>query len=467
MPILETLRFRPDSDLPMDDTQPMKQPLRRELLLAFAILFVSATFLTLVAVFLAFPDLQTPGGAALFLGGLLVIYLLLFFFIGGAILNRLVASPLEEMVTDVRRIASGDLDHRLGAGDVPEFAAMAVSVNEMAARLIRDQSLLAENVRSLEAANFELTQARAEVIRAARLATVGTLAAGIAHEVGNPLTAIIGYADLARSRAARAGQDGEMLDAIRSEAARIDRIVRGLLDYARPKEATSAPLDLGAVLERVRDLMARQGRIDQVRTEWLVGNEQPRAQADLHRLEQVLVNLLLNALDALEGVEDPWIGVSVQWETGPAGGGPLRREDDPPGINYAHRRRAAGKGWKDIGDGVGTAKLVVVVQVSDNGPGLPPGDPEQIFDPFFTTKDPGQGTGLGLAICARLMEGMGGYIEATNRPEGGALFTLRLPGVAIEQTEEQGPDAPDLDHEVGGSGEQPVPPAATTGAGEP
>jgi len=404
-----------------------KHPLRRELLLAFAILFVSATFLTLVAVFLAFPDLQTPAGAALFLGGLLVIYLLLFFFIGGAILNRMVASPMEEMAADVKRIAAGDLAHRLPAREVIEFSALSGSVNEMAARLIRDQTMLADNVQSLEATNVELLRARAEVIRTARLATVGTLAAGIAHEVGNPLAAIIGYVDVARSRAIRDGQEVELLDAIRAEAARIDRIVRGLLDYARPREVGSTPVDLADVLDRVRDLLAQQGRLDGVRTEWSVSDEQPLAQADLHRLEQVLVNLLLNALDALLGVEDPWIGVSVRREDGLAHGRPARREDDPPGINYAHRRRAV-QSESTFGSGVGTAEVVVVVEVEDNGPGLPDGDPDRVFDPFFTTKEPGKGTGLGLAICARLIEGMGGHIVASNRPQGGARFTVRLPG---------------------------------------
>ncbi|NNF29153.1 MAG: HAMP domain-containing protein [Gemmatimonadetes bacterium] len=424
-----------------------RHPLRRELLLAFAILFVSATFLTLVAVFLAFPDLQTPGGAALFLGGLLVIYLLLFFFIGGAILNRLVAQPMEEMVADVKRIAAGDLEHRLPSREVIEFSALSGSVNEMAVRLIRDQDLLAENVQSLEATNLELVRARAEVIRAARLATVGTLAAGIAHEVGNPLAAIIGYVDVARSRAVRNGQDVELLEAIRAEAARIDRIVRGLLDYARPREVDAAPMDIGNAIDRVRDLLAQQGRLEGVEIDWVVPEGKPLARADLHRFEQVLVNLLLNALDALVGIERPWIGVTVQWEVGPAQGRPERREDDPPGINYAHKRRARGTS-SELGSGVGTAKVVVVVEVEDNGPGLPEGDPDRVFDPFFTTKEPGKGTGLGLAICARLIEGMGGHIAASRRAEGGARFTVRLPGAAEDHEEGSRSDSPALSREV-------------------
>lgn len=408
----------------------MKQPLRRELLLAFAVLFLSATCLTLVAVFLAFPELDSPGQAALFLGGLLVIYLLVFFFFGGRLLNGLVTNPLEDMVADVRRIAAGDLEHRLKVGDIQEFSTMANSVNEMAARLIRDQTLLADNVRSLERTNRSLVEARDEVLRSARLATVGTLASGIAHEVGNPLGAIIGYADVARSRAERLGQEVEMVDAIRSEAARIDSIVRSLLSFAAPQESTFQPLDMGEVLTRIRELLSRQGRLDAVRTEWTVVADVPRAEADLHRLEQVMVNLLLNALDALEGTPDGWIGVSVDWESGGNALRPLRREDDPPGVNYAHRRRVAGE--DGIPDPLRSAETIVVIRVTDNGPGLPLDGPDRVFDPFFTTKDPGKGTGLGLAICARLVEGMGGRIEALNRAEGGAEFVLSLPGLAPE-----------------------------------
>ncbi len=405
----------------------MKKPLRQELLLAFAVLFLSATCLTLVAVFLAFPDLDSPATAALFLGGLLIIFLLVFFFFGGRVLDEMVTSPLEGLVADVRRIAAGDLEHRLSVGDIQEFKGVANAVNEMAARLIRDQNLLAENVRSLEKTNRNLVEARDEVLRSARLATVGTLAAGVAHEVGNPLGAIVGYADVARARALKAGEDPEMLEAIRSEASRIDRIVRGMLDFASPQEAETRPLDMGEVLTRIKDLLSQQGRLDNIKTEWSVVADVPRAQADLHRLEQVMVNLLLNALDALEGVRDGWVAVSVDWEVGSAALEPFRRQDDPPGVNYAHRRRLLGD--DGMPDPLRTAETLVVVKVLDNGPGLPPHAADQVFDPFFTTKDPGKGTGLGLAICARLIEGMGGRIDANNRPEGGAEFVVRLPSV--------------------------------------
>jgi len=110
---------------------------------------------------------------------------------------------------------------------------------------------------------------------------------------------------------------------------------------------------------------------------------------------------------------------------------PPRREDDPPGINYLHRRRRV---RDEAGvDPVARAQRLTVIEVSDNGPGIADADLEHVFDPFFTTKEPGKGTGLGLSICARLVEGMGGRIDAGASPEGGARFVIRLPGITADE----------------------------------
>lgn len=144
-----------------------------------------------------------------------------------------------------------------------------------------------------------------------------------------------------------------------------------------------------------------------------------------------MVNLILNALHAMDGLEEPGFTVSLAWEPGDVSHLPIRREDDPPGVNYMHRRRLARSGRGQDVDPLFTARKVAVIQVADRGPGIPEEDLERVFDPFYTTKEPGQGTGLGLAICARLVEGMGGRIEAARAEEdGGALFTIRLPGTS-------------------------------------
>lgn len=382
------------------------------------------------------PVLRSAAEGMLFVGVLLVVDLIILFLFGGAYLRRILLAPMERLALDARRVAGGEYRHRAAPAGSLELDQLAASVNDMADRLIADQELLAENVASLDRTNEELVAARDQVIHAARLASVGTLAAGIAHEVGNPLGAIMGYVDVARSRAHRDGGDTELLDSIREEAARIDRIVRGLLDYARPREAEPGPVSPAPVVHKVRALLEHQGKLDGATVTWSVAPDAPNVLMEPHRLEQVLVNLLLNALDAVEGTADPRVTVTLAVEEGELARLPRRRADDPPGINYMHRRRVSrDDGGKGV-DPLFTARAVVVLEVQDNGPGIAPEHLDTVFDPFFTTKEPGKGTGLGLSICARLIEGMGGRIQASNAPEGGAAFTIRLP--AATESEDQG-----------------------------
>jgi C4-dicarboxylate-specific signal transduction histidine kinase len=414
---------------------PMRSPtpLRRDLLLSFGIVFAGAILLATVGVFLVLPLLETPAETTMFIGFLILGNLVILFVFGRGLVKRTLLDPIDRLVGDARQMAAGDYQHRIADMDSREFQAVSESVNALADRLIEDRALLAENVESLEETNEELVRVRNQMVQAARLASVGTLAAGIAHEVGNPLGAVLAYVDVALSRARQSGDDTEVLEAVRSEALRIDRIIRGLLDYARPQAGSARSVAPASVLERVREILASQGRLDRVEHHWHVDPAVPDLVIDPARLEQVLVNLILNALDALKDGVRPAIEVVVgvesvehlqRWE---------RREGDPPGVNYAHRRRV-GVGRRSF-DPLAGAPEVVVISVSDNGPGLPAGDEERVFDPFFTTKAPGEGTGLGLSICAQLVESMGGRIQAANRPEGGACFTVRLTGAARAERE--------------------------------
>jgi C4-dicarboxylate-specific signal transduction histidine kinase len=192
------------------------------------------------------------------------------------------------------------------------------------------------------------------------------------------------------------------------------------------------------VAERVRQLLDDQGRLDTVTHEWLLEEGVPDVVMEPHRLEQVLVNLILNALDAVSEVAEPRVSVRLWADEGGVARLPFRRADDPPGINYMHRRRVSkDEGGKGI-DPLFTAPFVVVLEVEDNGPGIAEADMDRVFDPFFTTKEPGKGSGLGLSICARLVEGMGGRITVSNHAEGGARFTIRLPGSPVSPRDEHG-----------------------------
>lgn len=402
-------------------------PIRKELLLTFGALFGGAALIAAAGLAVLVPLLNGPPGAIPLVLILVGADFAAIFLIGTALLRQKLVGPMEALSRDARRIADGDYEHRIQASASAEIQEVRESVKAMAERLLADQALLAENIESLERTNQELIEARDQILQTARLASVGTLAAGIAHEVGNPLGAIMGYVDVAARRLEKAGQDTELLDAIREEARRIDRIVRGLLDYARPQGGQPDPVPPAEVLERVRVLLENQGAVAGVDNDWVYEQDVEAVVLEPHQLEQVLVNLLLNAVHAVRQAADPWIRVTLSMDTGEVASMPVKREEDPPGINYLHRRRVS---RDDGGRGVDplfTARHVVVIVVEDNGPGIVPEDLQRIFDPFFTTKEPGEGTGLGLSICARLVEGMGGRISAANRPEGGARFEIRLP----------------------------------------
>ena len=353
--------------------------------------------------------------------------LLIFLTFGARMLKKGLLEPVQVLVQGVDRIAEGDYRHRLELPNGLELRSITEGVNVLADRLIADQEALADNVESLDYTNRELVEARNEVIQAARLASVGTLAAGIAHEVGNPLAAIIAYVDVAVRRLEAAGEDRDLLLSIRSEARRIDGIVRGLLDFARPKADEGAPIQVVEIVARVRELVTNQGRLTKIDHRWALDENCPPVFIAQQHLEQVLVSLLLNALEVLDERDDPVIEVAVRTEEGPASHFPRRREGDPPGINYLHRRRVALDSEFEALGTLETARRVVVITVSDNGPGLREADLANVFDPFYTTKEPGKGTGLGLFISARLVVGMGGRIDVENRSGGGARFAVRLP----------------------------------------
>ena len=160
-----------------------------------------------------------------------------------------------------------------------ELARLATSLNRMTTRLLEEQTL---------------------VVRAEKMASVGRLAAGIAHEIGNPLGAINGYTHLARRRLRDRGLEDE-LDAIERETTRIDRIVRGLLDYARPRRATPESIGIEECVERVVTMLRDQGALREVEVRTEIPSGVPALSGDRHELEQALVNLLLNAIDAMDG----------------------------------------------------------------------------------------------------------------------------------------------------------------------
>jgi two-component system NtrC family sensor kinase len=373
---------------------PAKPSLRTELVLNIAVLAGGALVLAVASALLA-PLLGRGAVGIVFLGGLVVADLLIFIAFGRYLIARLITGPMDALVEVTEAVAGGELRRRAPAAATRELDGLAASVNRMTERLLDAQGAL---------------------VRAEKLASVGRLAAGIAHEVGNPLSAIGNYVEVLRRR----GVDAELLVAVEREIGRIDAIVRSLLAYARPHVADRERLDLGAVAVGAVDLLRAQGTLRSATVAVHVDAQVPPVLGDRVALEQVLVNLLLNAVDAAG--EGGHIGVTVSPATLGAGA-EVRGQDALPEAQRPRVSRPAARHLAGIPDGTRAVQLVV----ADSGPGVPEELATRIFDPFFTTKEPGRGTGLGLAIVQRIIEDHGGRVDVRRAREGGAAFAVTLP----------------------------------------
>lgn len=311
---------------------------------------------------------------------------------GAYILSRIVVLPVNRLLAATERITGGHYGHSLRVAGCSELARLAESFNDMSQVLLEKDRQVSEHVAALEQANNSLHQAREETVRSEKMASIGLLAAGMAHEIGTPLASIMGYAELLDSEQLDSASVQDFARRISEESARIDRIVRGLQDYARPRLLAAVACDVPELLSETIELLNQQGVFKSVQVASQTGSGLDQALADPHQLQQVLVNLMLNARDAM----------------GEGGRLQLYADNCPPPPFMS-----AGRSLR--------------IDVVDNGSGIDETSLQQIFDPFFTTKEPGKGTGLGLAISSRIVEGFGGRITAESRPGSGSRFTLWLP----------------------------------------
>lgn len=304
--------------------------------------------------------------------------------LGSFVLSRIVVNPINRLLTATEKITGGQYGQRLNLSGSAELARLANAFNEMASALHSKDRQVTEHTAALEKANSDLGLAREETIRTEKMASIGLLAAGMAHEIGTPLASIMGYADLSAAEEPDNPAIQDYARRISEDCSRIDRIVRGLLDYSRPRILIGEKSDVRAVVLSTVELMTQQGVFKQLNLIAELDEGLLPALCDQHQLQQVIINLLLNSRDAT-----------------PSGGTIKVRA----GQDEAHIR----------------------LDVIDSGTGISDESIKHIFDPFFTTKPPGKGTGLGLAISARIIEGFGGRIKAVSKFGEGSCFSIWLP----------------------------------------
>jgi signal transduction histidine kinase len=278
-----------------------------------------------------------------------------------------------------------------------------------------------------------LKETQQEVIQSEKLASVGLLAAGVAHEVGNPLGAVLGYITMLEQGVADPQERKDYLKRMERELLRIDGIVRDLREYSRPSPRKIVPTDLNGVVRDTVNMLKRQRDFRAIRFELYLENPLPQVSVDPGQVQQVLVNLFLNAKDAMD-CEGRLRIISRTARYGAPKmnrqAGPARREDDPPGIDYRLlRRRNPARKWPFL-EGQGLVEIDVV----DTGPGISEEDLPRVFDPFFTTKEAGHGTGLGLSVSQRIIESFYGDIRITSDPNKSTRVRIRMP--VLEQDED-------------------------------
>ena len=302
---------------------------------------------------------------------------------------RLIGRPLRQLTEKTRRIAAGDLHGPLHLRRGDELAELADSLNAMCEQLAESQEATGREAAARIAAMEQLRHAD-------RLKTVGRLASGIAHELGTPLNVVSGRAELIASGKLVGNEIAESAAAIKAGAEKMAGIIRQLLDFARANTPHKAPVDLRQIVSQTVDLLRALAEKRKAQLCFVAGGDPSVAEVDAAQIQQVLTNLIVNAIQAM-----------------PAGG----KVDIHVG-----RQTARAPGSRDD-----RQDAYFAIEVRDYGVGIAAENMEHLFEPFFTTKGIGEGTGLGLSIAYGIVQEHGGWIDVTSRPDEGSSFTVFLP----------------------------------------
>ena len=308
--------------------------------------------------------------------------------------KHMLGEPLRALSEGTEKLGSGELGYQIELRSSGELQDLANSFNTMSRQLHEAHDEINAWTETLEKRVEEKTRqlsgAQEEMLRVERMASIGKLAAVVAHEINNPLAGILTYSKLLKKRLGRQGNpDAEnisMLDLMESESRRCGEIVKNLMTFARPTSMNREPADLNMVIDRCVRLVQHQLDLKNIELHVEIDKALPTVRCDIGQIEQVILALVMNAIDAL------------------ASGG-----------NLTLRSRK------------GPTPEQVQLEVRDDGVGMPPEVLKNMFEPFFTTKEHGRGLGLGLAISRNIVDRHGGRIEVASEPGRGTAFTITLP----------------------------------------
>ncbi|MGD0281233.1 MAG: ATP-binding protein [Dissulfurispiraceae bacterium] len=309
-----------------------------------------------------------------------------------SILWKLVSTPVSVLVDGMQRVASGDLGHKVTINSRDEMGELAQSFNAMTAELSRAKGELIAWGTMLENRVEEKTEmiknAQAQLIQSEKLASLGRMAAGVAHEINNPLTGVITFGHLLLNSLPRDSQERKDVEVIIEQANRCSSIIKGLLGFSRATTTEKALVNINDILKGTLDIISRTGDFFNIQIISRMDESLPLVLAGGLQLQQVFMNMIVNAADAMEG----------------------------EGTLTISTRSAMDKG-----------RMFAEIEFSDTGSGISEKDLPKIFEPFFTTKPVGKGTGLGLAVSHGIIEDHGGAIRVKSEAGKGTSFFISLP----------------------------------------
>ncbi|MCI5189342.1 MAG: HAMP domain-containing protein [Candidatus Electrothrix sp. AS4_5] len=343
----------------------------------------------------------------------ILLYLLVNVLLLGAIgflrMAKAVLRPVDRLIALADQYSSYEPPFFVAGRTDSEFGKLSNSLNRMLAKIEEDRKTVQHTVTALEVANQTLQKQQQEMIQTEKLASVGRMAAGLAHEIGNPLSVVQGYLGLLLSSKDMSKQHKDFLSRSEQEIQRIDKLIRQLLDFSRPAKAKPHILSLHELLYSVLEMVKVQTAFRNITIATDFAAENDKLYANNEQLRQVFINCLLNSADALQL--------------------PLQKsKNDKKNDKKKEGRRVV----------VSTAlqcplsckqenSLQLVVRLYDNGQGIAAEELPIVFDPFYTSKEPGKGTGLGLSVSRSLVETAGGTMELQSEVGLGTCVLLTFP----------------------------------------
>ncbi len=351
---------------------------------------------------------QAMRGHAIHIISISIGFILLFSVSIGVLLQRLIYVPLKDLEAGAAKISFGKFDHSIPVRSNDEFGRVAGSFNHMTTALSQSRSEMQEMLQTLELKVIERTKelmaAKAEVAQGEKLASIGVLASGIAHELNNPLTGVLTFTSLMRKKAPEGSEDADDLDLVIRETKRCASIIRRLLDFAREKVPVKGYFNLNQVILDTVHFVERPASLQQVEVTTHLDPGLPQVWGDADLIKQVVMNLLVNAQQAIE------TRGSILVESRPyAAGDPANSAAEP--------------------------FPMVEIAVTDTGCGIPQANLQRIFDPFFTSKEVGKGTGLGLSVSYGIVKAHGGRIDVESVVGSGTTFRIHLPIAPFDEAE--------------------------------